>query len=354
MNTTARVAAALAMAIFVWYLFADRITPYTSNARVKALVVQMVPQVSGYVSAVAVTNGQVVEAGELLVRIDQQSFTLQVEKARSDLQQATQDVGASAAQVVAAQSALTQARALLENTRTQSQRTLQLEREGISTRAAGDQARAQLLSAEGQVAAAEADLERARQQLGATGASNARIQGAIAALGIAELNLQWTELRAPARGMVVDLSITKGSYAHAGTPLLTFGSFDQIWVDAYFTENNLGRMAVGNPVELTLDAYPGRIFEGVVSSFTLAASEGAATRPGELPRPPRVSGWMRDPQRFPVRIRMLGYEAGSEAANIRRQVGGQADVIAYTGHNWVLNTLGAVWIRFMSWISYAY
>jgi len=72
-------------------------TPYTSNARVKAIVIEVVPQVSGYVAALAATNAQLVKAGDLLARIDQRPFVLEVEKARSALQSATQAVGASRA-----------------------------------------------------------------------------------------------------------------------------------------------------------------------------------------------------------------------------------------------------------------
>jgi multidrug resistance efflux pump len=353
MKTTIRLVVAAAALIFVWYLVADRYTPYTSNARVKAIIVETVPQVSGYLAAVAVTNAQVVEAGQLLARIDQRPFALQVEKARADLQTATQEVGAGSAQVAAAQANLAQAQAQLENTRAQAQRTFELERRGITSIAAADQMRAQLRSAEGRVSGAEADVERARQQLGAEGGDNARIQAALVALHTAELNLQWTELRAPARGEVLDLQVAEGTFAHSGQRLMSFVSFDDVWVEAYMTENNLGRVAVGNPVELSLDVYPGRIFEGVVSSITVAAAAPGQTGHSNLPQPPRVTAWMRDAQRFPVRITMRGYEV-ADRADIRRQFNGQADVIIYTGGNSVLNALAAVWIRFMSWLSYAY
>jgi multidrug resistance efflux pump len=352
---TLRISTALAVAIFAWYIVADRLTPYTSNARVKALVVEMVPQVSGYVAAVPVTNGQIVEPGQLLARIDPQPFQLQLDRARADLQLATQEVGANSAQVEAAQAELAQARAQLENTRAQTARTLTLAQQGIATRAAADQAQAQFLTAEGRVTTAEADLERARQQLGATGAENARIQQAIATLGLAELSLRWTELRAPGRGAVIDLQITEGTFAPAGRRLMTFVSFEEVWVEAYMTENNLARIAIGNRAEIGLDLYPARIFAGQVTSITIgAAAPHAGTSPEGLPKQPEISGWMRDPQRFPVRIRMESYGTGSEAADIRRMFNGQADVVVYTGDTTVLNALAMAWIRFMGWISYAY
>lgn len=152
--------------------------------------------------------------------------------------------------------------------------------------------------------------------------------------------------------MVVDLSIAEGTFARAGHCLITFVSFDEVWIESYMTENNIAKVPVGNPVELVLDLYPGRIFEGIVSSITMAASDG--TPPGGLPQPPRVDGWMRDPQRFPVAIAMPGYEDGSDRADIRPMLNGQADVIVYAGDGWVLNALGAFYIRLMSVIAYAY
>jgi multidrug resistance efflux pump len=76
------VSAILAALIFVWYLVADRMTPYTSNVRVKTMVIDIV-------AAVTVGNGQVVERGDLLARIDPQPFHLKVDRARAALDIAT-------------------------------------------------------------------------------------------------------------------------------------------------------------------------------------------------------------------------------------------------------------------------
>lgn len=353
MQKTTRLLAVLALLLFIWYLVADRVTPYTSNARMKAIVVDIVPQVTGYVAALAVSNGVLVEEGELLVRIDPRPFALAVEKAQSDLQSATQNVGAGSAQVEIAQANLLEAQINLQNARVQSKRIFELERKGIVPKADADNMRAQLGAAKSRRTGAEADLERAKQQLGDGGADNPQIRAAVAALGKAQLDLEWAELHAPAPGTVVDLTIAEGTFAKAGQSLMAFISFDEVWVEAYLTENNIARIAAGDPAEITLDLYPGRIFNGVVSSISLGASLGE-DMDGDLPKPPEVTGWMRDPQRFPVRIRMQSYEEGSHAADIRRMLNGQADVIVYTGDNWLMNTLGKAWIRLMSWFSYAY
>ncbi len=138
---------------------------------------------------------------------------------------------------------------------------------------------------------------------------------------------------------MVDLTIGEGTFAKAGQALMNLVSFEDVWVEAYLTENNLARVSVGDPVEIVLDLYPGRIFKGEVSSITNAASVGPDS-PGSLPSVPKEQAWLRDPQRFPVRIRMLGYEIGSENADIRRNLNGQANVIVYTGDNGFLNALG--------------
>ena len=353
MKTTTRIFAFLALLLFVWYLFADRITPYTSLARVKAIVIDVVPQVSGYVSALAVSNAQLVEAGDLLARIDQRPFVFEVEKARSALQSATQAVGASSSQVEVAQANLTQAEINLKNVQIQSARIFELEQKGLVAKVKADDMRANLAAAKSKVAGAQADLEKARQQLGEEGADNAQIRSAIAELGEAELNLEWTELHAPSRGAVVDLAIGEGTFAKAGQALMNLLSLEEVWVEAYLTENNLARVSVGDPAEIVLDLYPGRLFKGEVSSITNAASVGPDSS-GSLPQVPKEQDWLRDAQRFPVRIRMLGYEIGSENADIRRNLNGQANVIVYTGDHGFLNLLGAAWIRLVSWLSYAY
>jgi multidrug resistance efflux pump len=351
-KATVATSAILAALIFVWYLVADRITPYTSNVRVKAMVIDIVPEVSGQIAAVTVSNGQVVERGDLLARIDPQPFHLKVDRARAALDIATQNVGAGSAAIEVAVANLASARINLENAEAQTVRTLELERENLLSKARGDNARATLAAARSAVVAAAADLERVRRELGDEGADNPQIRDAVAALGEARLTLEWTELRAPARGVVVNLDVTNGVFARAGSPLLTFASFEEVWVEAYMKENNIANIDIGDSAEISLDLYPGRIFDGVVASITMGASDGS--RDSGLPGIPQVSGWMRDPQRFPVRIAMTGYEVGSETYDVRRMINGQADVIVYTGESGFMNALGAVWMRLMSVISYAY
>lgn len=354
MKTTIRVLVVIALALLVWYLAADRHTPFTSNARVKAVVTQVVPKVAGDVIELNVSNGQRVEAGTVLARIDPRPYEIARESAQANLQAALLSVGAGSAQVEAAQAALARATSTLKNTQLQTARVFEMEKKGLVAAARGDDARAQLASAESALASAEAGLERAKQQLGPQGEDNPQVKKALAALADAELKLSWTVIKAPASGGVSNLDIAPGTFAAAGRPLMTFIDAENVWIEAYMTENNLSQLPIGAPVEVVLDIHPGRILEGRVDNFSAAASIGGGTFDG-LAMPPRTVGWMRDPQRFPVRIILPGYEAGRNADDdVYFQFNGQADVIVYTSDNGLLNALGAAYIRVMAFLSYAY
>lgn len=353
MKTLFRFLGLLALVLLAWHLVADRLTPHTSNARVKAVVTRIVPQVSGQVTEVLVSNGQGVVAGDVLARIDPRSYQIAVARAEADLEAATQEIGASSAQVASAQAKVARATSDLENTKLQTARIFEMERKGLVAAARGDDGRAQLSEAESRFAEAQAELQRAQQQLGPEGKDNPAIRAALAQLADAKLNLEWTELRAPAVGGVSNLDIATGAMAAAGQPIMTFIDAEDVWIEAYMTENNIGRIEPGQRAEVTLDVHPGRILEGRVESLSGAASIGSDTSDG-LSAPPRISGWMRDPQRFPVRIVLPGYERGSAEDDVLYQLNGQAVVTVYTGDNALLNSLAAGYIRLMAWLSYAY
>ncbi|SFC37392.1 HlyD family secretion protein [Tropicimonas isoalkanivorans] len=354
MKTVIRIVLLLSILVFVWYLAADRMTPFTSNARVKAVITPVVPQVSGALVEVPAANGQLVETGEVLARIDARPYRIALEAARAQLDAAVQSIGASSADVAAAQAAVSSITAELENIRLQTARVFELERKGLISVSRGDEARAALSDGESRLAGAEADLARARQQLGPEGKDNPAIRQALAAVSKAELDLEWTELVAPTAGAVSDLGVAAGAYAKAGSPIMTFVDTEDVWVEAYLTENNMGHLSVGDPVEVTLDVQPGRVLRGRVESFSGAVSIGNETQPGGLAAPPRSTGWMRAPQRFPVRIVLPGYETGDPADDVIFQFNGQADVLVYATENSILNALGWAYVRALSWLSYAY
>ena len=111
------------------------------------------------------------------------------------------------------------------------------------------------------------------------------------------------------------LGAVAGVFARAGSPLLTFVSFEEVWVEAYMKENNIANIDIGDPAEISLDLYPGRIFNGVVASIShgrlrrharrrpapSAAGERLDARSAALPGPHRHGGatrWAARPTTF--------------------------------------------------------
>ena len=133
---------------------------------------------------------------------------------------------------------------------------------------------------------------------------------------------------------------------------MSFVSVDDIWVEAYMTENQLANVAPGNKVELAFDAYPGKIYQGKVKSTGVGVSTGKKADLGDLSTAKKSRGWLRDPQRFPVIIAVTDYTYHINSGGLR--MNSQAELIIYTGGNSFWNTLGKLWIRIVSWFSYAY
>jgi len=338
--------------LMAWYLISDRVTPYTNQARVHALVVPIAPQVSGIVTDVAVTNNEYVSADQELFRIDRDQYRLAVETAQANLQMARQATGASTAGVEAARASVGAARAGMTYASQDAIRLRRIKKEdpgAISDRRL-EQAESALKVAQSQFAASQANLEKAIQDLGEAGEENSRILQAQSALEQAQLDLSRTTVRAPDDGLLSDVRVDRGNFAAAGTPLMTFIAIHNIWVQADFTENNLGHIDAGDRVEILFDSLPGRVFSGRVRSTGFGVSV-SSTPLGSLPTIENDRQWLRDAQRFPVQVE-FELEKQSERLGIR--VGSQASVIVYTGDHWLFNFVGKAYIRIASLLTYAF
>lgn len=351
--------ALMTVAVFVIHLVADRVTPYTDNARVKAIVIPITPQVSGYVSAVAVNNYEAIDKDETILQIDPTPYSLAVQQAQAELEQSVQAVGVNAAEVEIAQSELVKAQVAFENTRLQANRIVELKSRGLVSQSRVDDIRANLDQAQQNLTAKQAALIKSEEKLGHKGKDNPAVKQALSKLELAKLELAWSRIQAPSRGMVVDLKVGQGTYAKKGQAMMTFISGDEVWIDAFFTENNLGNVAIGNKVDIVLDAHPGRVFSGKVVSLNAGASSSrfnlTSNSNVNLPPTPRMTGWMRDPQRFPVRVVLDGHEQAKLDDDVTFRFNGQADIMVYTqASNGFMDTLGQLWMRVISYISYAY
>jgi len=291
------------LVLFGWTLVADRLTPYTSDASVRAFVVRIVPEVSGKVIEVAVHDNQIVRTGDLLYRIDPTPFRIAVERAEAKLAAAGQAVGASTAAVDEAQAQLVQEMAQRDNVREQAARVFELVRTGVYAASKRDQAESELGTAEAQVQRAQASLEQARQALGPKGADNPQIRDALAALEQARLDLARTTLRAPGDGVVTNLQLNIGQFAAAGQPALTFLDARLVWLQAFVRENSLEYISPGTRAEVVLDVLPGRVLPARVESLGWGVGEGDVDPTTGLPKTRQgTGGWLAPAQRFPVQL----------------------------------------------------
>jgi multidrug resistance efflux pump len=334
--------------LFSWYIASDRLTPSSSQAKVRANIVPIAPQGSGFVTEVDVGMNEIVEKDQVLLRIDPENYSLAVRQAEADLEQAGQNVGATTADVSVAQASLVEARARLKSTEARSNRIIAIEDTGVATEAEVDRAKANLASAEARVVEAEARLERAKEALGAAGAENPAIVAAMSRLEKAQLDLERSYLRAPDIGAVTNVRVHEGVYANVGAPLMTFISADNVWIEGYFRENNIEHIDEGDEVEFVLDAMPGRVHKGTVSSIGYGIGDNNSSI-GGLSKSEQATGRLRDPQRFPVIINV----PREETRGYLRE-GGQADVIVYTGGNFLLNGIAWAYIRIIAFLSYLY
>ena len=340
----------LCIVLFIGHILADKYTPYTSNGRVEAFVVPIVPQVSGSLTKVNVSNNQHVTAGQILAVVDSAKYELAVRRARADLQQASQTSEADVAAVSAAQARVAEAEANLRNAEVKGARIIKLSKKGAASMSRADDARSSIAAKKARLASAVSELEKTQSNLGSTGQENARVRSALVALETAQLDLYRSSIRAPSDGIITNLTVDVGQYAAVGAPIMTFIATKFVWVQADMRENCLVHIAKGNPVELVLDAAPGHVFKGEVLSVGYGVADNAGNTLGSLSTVQPTHGWLRQAQHIPVLIRFSTLENARGAL----RAGGQANVIVYTGNHLVLNTIGRLWIRMISLLSHIY
>src|SRR2546428_7782567 len=188
----------------------------------------------------------------------------------------------------------------------------------VAADAAIDQARARrgaavanLAATRAQHVATEAALEQSRREraraedsVGQVADTNARVTAAEAAVHAAELDLEYTRVRAPFSGRVVDLNSSVGAFARTGAEVVTLVDTGTWYVVANFRETQLRHIPAGAPVDLYLQSHPGRHFRGTVVGLGWAVLPENGTSVNGLPRVERSLDWIRLAARFPLRIKV--------------------------------------------------
>ena len=345
------VALGLLLILFVYHVLADRYTPYTSQARIEAFLTQVAPEVAGDVLEVGVKDNSPVRKGQLLFRIDPEPYQVAVRSAEANLSVALQGSDVSVADIAAAEAQIRKQRADLAASRELGQIVNDLVGKRALAETQGIRARADVLKTEADLSKARADLERARASLGAPGLRNPKVRQALAALDQARLDLRNTEVRAPSDGIVTNLRLAPGQYVAPGQPLLSFLENGPRWISADLRENQLGNVKPGQDVTIALDVKPGKLFRGKVHSIGWGVTQGDEAPTGQLSTMPADQGWLRDPQRFPVRILVLPDEAKEAGIDLGRS-GAQANVVIFTSDKSIMNPIGRLWIKIVALLSY--
>ena len=348
LRRAALIVVAVTILLFALSIVMERLTPSSSQAVVQAYVVRMAPEVAGRVISVEVADNARVEAGQVLFRIDPRPFELAAAEAQAQVEQIGQTLGASTAAVDSAQAKVVKETAELENVQAQTERVFELVKRGVYPASKADTARAAQDAARAVLTASQADLAKAREELGPKGADNPQLKAALATLERARLNLLYTTVKAPADGLVSHLQLATGQFIGAGQAALTFIDLSTVWVSADFKENSLEYMSPSDRAELVFDSLPGAIFKAHVESIGWGVSQNSVDPNTGLPTIKNATGWVRDPQRFPVRLIV---DDPPPRGSVR--FGSQVNVVVYAGNNPVTDALGAVFIRLISILTYA-
>jgi multidrug resistance efflux pump len=268
------VALVVAWRLWVYYM----LDPWTRDGRVRADVVQIAPDVSGLVTQVLVHDNQVVKIGDTLFVIDRSRYEL----------------------------ALQQAKATLVNMRYQ---LAQAEREdrrnwGLSNLVSTEQ----------------------REQGGSRSDElRASVEQAQAALDVARLNLERTEVKASVNGPVTNFDLRPGAYAVTGHPVLALVDQDSLYVVGYFEENKTPRIRVGDPARVRLLGESATL-QGRVESIAGGIDDRERGASSDLLANVNPTfNWVRLPQRIPVRVK-LDPQSAPEADQVRLIMGRTATV----------------------------
>jgi membrane fusion protein (multidrug efflux system) len=288
----------------------------TDNAYVQAPVVQITPQVSGTVLEVLVDDTDVVQAGQVLLRIDPTDARLALDRAEAQLAQTVREVRTLYANNAAADASIALREAELRRAaadRARAEDDVARRQPLLASGAVGGEemkhAEAALAAARSAQSAAEAALAAARKQAvsgqaltdGTDVERHPSVQRAAAAVREAMLALERTELTAPVGGQIARRNVQPGQRVAAGGALMSVVSLERAWVEANFKEVQLRRMRVGQPVELVADLYGSKVsYRGHVAG--LGAGTGAAF--ALLPAQNATGNWIKIVQRVPVRIEL--------------------------------------------------
>ncbi|RZZ84383.1 MULTISPECIES: efflux RND transporter periplasmic adaptor subunit [Pseudoxanthomonas] len=272
----------------------------TDDAYVAGNIVSIVPQTMGTVVSIDADNGMKVEAGQPLVHLDPNDAQVSYDQAVANLAGTVRQVRGLYSSVESSESDLRARQVAVDQARADVKRREGLVATGAVSREELAHARDILASAEAALGGARGNLQRTRALVDATTVSKTpQVQAASSQLRQAYLNLQRTAILAPVSGYVAQRRVQLGQQVQPGTTLMTIVPIDQVWIEANFKETQLGKMRIGQPVEVHADLYGDDVtYQGKVDSLGLGTGSAFSLLPAQ-----NASGnWIKIVQRLPVKI----------------------------------------------------
>jgi len=302
---------ALAGALVTVVLVIRRIDqrPRTDDAYLQADLVHMAPDVSGRIVQLDVRDNQEVHKGDVLFRIDQEPYRLQVDQAsaavaglEAKLALAVDQVASETSKADAAARSVSTAEAQQALATSTLQRIEPLLAKGFVTAQQVDQARTAQRTAQIALQQARLEADEARQAITSIKPIAAELERARATLALAERDLNKTVVLAPCDGRITALDIAAGEFAAAGHPLFTIIDTEHWYAIGNFREGDLAGIQPGQHATVYVMAEPSRPLRGEVESLGWGVASDVSATFGGLPHVEHTLNWVRIAARFPVRI----------------------------------------------------
>lgn len=242
------------------------------SGNIEITTVELSFKLPGRVRERLVDEGETITSGQIVARLDPEDLRHEVEGRRGDVKAAQAALtelerGFRVEEIAQADAVLRRIEAEDERIRVDFRRQKNLYAKEVISARDFDAARAAYEGSRARVREARERLKllRSGPRTETIDQARARLRTAEAALGLAETRLGYADLLSPVSGLVLSKNIEPGEQVAAGTPVITVGVLDDVWVRAYISETDLGRVKVGQQATVTTDTYPGKKYRGHVS-----------------------------------------------------------------------------------------
>lgn len=299
----------LAGVLTIIMLFVDNSTEKTDDAQIEQYISPVNVKVPGYIKEIRFTEHQYVHKGDTLMIIDDSEYVIVLQQAEAALIDARSGrkvvgntVNTASTSAAVLESTIEEAELRVEKLQRDYDRYSRLLEQKATTPVVVEQYRTELDMAKARVSALRRQREAARSTVSEVNQrrenADAAIMRAEAAVDMAQLNLSYTVITAPADGFLGRRSIEVGQLVNPGQTITTIMPEGSKWIVANFKETQMAHIRIGQKAEIRIDAIPGMVFNGEIS----AISSATGSKYSMIPTDNSAGNFVKIQQRIPVRI----------------------------------------------------